>query len=45
MYTITHGEENLKQVITINMAWERLCQLNNFGWTIANYFYTPQKIP
>jgi hypothetical protein len=41
---ITHGEGKLKEVITINMAQERLCQLNNFGWSIAKYFYTPQRL-
>ncbi len=27
------------------MVQERLCQLNKFGWSIAKYLYTPQKIP
>jgi hypothetical protein len=35
MSTITPGEEKLKEVITIDMAWERLSQLNRFGWSIT----------
>jgi hypothetical protein len=45
MFTITQGKGKLKEVITINMAQERLRQLSNFGWFITKYLYTHQKIP
>ncbi len=35
MSTITQGEGKLKEVITIDMAQRRLCQLSNFGWSIV----------
>jgi hypothetical protein len=35
MSTITQGEGKLKEVITIDMAQRRLCQLSNFGWFIV----------
>jgi hypothetical protein len=44
MSTIIQGKEKLKEVITIDMAQERLCQLNNFGWSIAKYLHTPQRV-
>jgi hypothetical protein len=34
MSTIILGEEKLKEIITIDMAQERLRQLNIFGWFI-----------
>jgi hypothetical protein len=27
------------------MVQERLHRLNNFGWSIAKYLYTPQRVP
>jgi len=42
---IIQEEGKLKEVITINMVHERLCQLNNFGLSIVEYFYTLQKVP
>jgi hypothetical protein len=45
MFTITQGKGKLKEIITINMVQERLCQLSNFGWSITEYLYTHQKIP
>jgi hypothetical protein len=44
VYDHSRKKEKLKEVITIDMAQERLRQLNNFGWSIAKYFYTPQRI-
>jgi hypothetical protein len=44
MSIITLGEEKLKEVITINMAQEKLRRLNKFGWSIVEYMYTPQKV-
>jgi hypothetical protein len=41
MSTIILGEEKLKEIITIDMAQERLHQLNIFGWSIIKYLYTP----
>ncbi len=45
MSIIILREEKLKEVITIDMAQERLCQLNRFWWFIVEYLYTPQKLP
>jgi hypothetical protein len=45
MSIIIQEEEKLKEVITIEMAQGRLHRLNNFGWSIAKYFYTFQKVP
>jgi len=45
MSIITPREEKLKEVITIDMAQERLCQLNRFGWFIIEYIHTFQKVP
>jgi hypothetical protein len=41
MSTITLGEEIFFKVVIVNMAQERLCQLNRFGWYIVEYMYTP----
>jgi len=45
MSTIIQEKGKLKEVITIYMVQGRLCHLNNFGWSIAKYFYTCYKIP
>jgi hypothetical protein len=44
MSIFNQGKEKLKEVIIIKMVQVRLCQLNNFGWSIAKYLYTPQKV-
>jgi len=38
------GRRKIKEVITIDMVQRRLHQLSNFGWSIAEYLYTPQII-
>jgi hypothetical protein len=45
MSTITQGEGKLKKIISIDMVQGRLHQLSNFGWSIVEYLYTPQRIP
>jgi hypothetical protein len=44
MSIFNQGKEKLKNVITIEMAQEKLHRLNNFGWFIAKYLYTPQRV-
>jgi hypothetical protein len=41
MFIITPREEKFKEVITIDMAQERLHQLNRFKWSVAKHLYTP----
>jgi hypothetical protein len=40
---IIQQEGKNKKVIIIDMAQERLRQLNKFGWYIQKYLYTPQR--
>jgi len=45
MSMIIQGEGKLKEVIIVNIAQIRLCQLSNFGWSIIEYIYAPQRVP